>query len=137
MDAEEGCYLSNRIYSTAGRTADMLTIHTLSARQFKNSSVRAGMSVAILDAAINAERRDRQTEQDQMMVMEFKQQLFFIGQNIAFRDDVMGGRPIEIPGGEAIDTAQYEIPGAPEPVEEPQVPPVEADRKSTRLNSSH
>jgi hypothetical protein len=92
MDAEEGCYLQNRVFSTVGRTADMLTIHTLSARQFTNSSVRAGMSVAILDAAINAERRDRQTEQDQMMVREFRQNLFFIGQNIAFRDDVMGGK---------------------------------------------
>jgi hypothetical protein len=56
--------------------------------------------VAILDEAINAEIRDRQTEQDQMMLREFRQNLFFIGQNIAFREDVMGGRPIEIPGGQ-------------------------------------
>ncbi len=126
MNAEEGCYLSNRVHSTAGRTANMLTIHALSARQFSNSSVRAGMNVTVLDAAINAERRDRQTEQDQMMVREFKQQLFFVGQNKAFRDDVLGGKPIVIPGGEAVNMADYEIPEAPEPVEEPQVPPVEA-----------
>ena len=93
--------------------------------------MRPGVNVTVLDAAINAEKRDKQTEMDQMMVREFQRQVFYLGQNKAFRSDVAGGMPIVIPGGESISTVDYEIPGAPEPessmpVEETQVPTVEA-----------
>ena len=136
MDATEGCVLSNRVHSTAGRTSNLNIVHTLSARQFRNSSAYTGVNVTVLDAAINAEKRDKQTELDQMMVREFQRHMFFLGQNAAFRYGVEGGVPIVVPSGESISTVAYEIAGAPEPesstaietdmpVEETQAPAVE------------
>ena len=129
MNAEEGCFLSNRVHSTAGRTANMIIVHTLSVRQFKNTSVHPGVNVTVLDAAINAEKRDKQTELDQMMVREFQRHTFFLGQNAAFRYGVEGGVPIVVPSGESISTVAYEIAGAPEPESsttlETEVPPEE------------
>ncbi len=59
MDATEGCVLSNRVHSTVGRTSNLNVVHTLSARQFRNTSVHTGVNVMVLDAAIDAEKRDK------------------------------------------------------------------------------
>jgi hypothetical protein len=115
MDATEGRVLPHRVHSTVGRTSNLNVVHTLSARQFRNTPAYAGVNVMVLDAAIDAEKRDRQTELDQMMVREFQRHMFFLGQNTAFRYGVEGGVPIVVPGGEPISTTAYEIAGAPEP----------------------
>ncbi len=113
MDATEGCLVPARVHSIVGRTENLNVVHILSARQFRNTSVHPGASVMVLEAAINAEKRNRQTEVDQMMVKEVKRHMFFLGQNLAFRHGVIGGRPVDVPWGESISTTAYEIAGAP------------------------
>ncbi len=44
--------------------------------------------MTVLEAVINAEKRDRQTDLDQMMLKEAERHMFWLGQNMAFRHGV-------------------------------------------------
>jgi hypothetical protein len=81
IDAEEGCVVPSRVHSSQGRTVNMDYIHTLSKRQFRNTPIHAGAKAMMLEAVMDAERRDRQTELDLMMVRETEGYIFWLGQN--------------------------------------------------------
>ncbi len=119
MNAEEGCVVPSRVHSTQGRTANLNIIHVLSKRQFRNTPVHAGANVTVLEAAINAEKRDRQTDLDQMMLKETERHMFWLGRNMGFRHGVEGGIPVIVPWGPPISTTAYEFAGAPD-LERPQ-----------------